>query len=186
MQYRPELLVADFDQGMRGLCACIANEINHPIAFATDSQRILRLTASGSVGVVLLDARTVPECIDLVRELKKQSARIEVLIVAETASIPNAVAAIKAGTSDYLEKPCTEASLKNALSIAFTNYGDFQASVVPMQELERQAIEYALAQAAGNKIEAARLLSIGKTTLYRKLREYNGQHEMASGHTGTA
>ena len=34
------------------------------------------------------------------------------------------------------------------------------------------AIQQALAQAEGDKIEAARLLSIGKTTLYRKLRQY--------------
>jgi DNA-binding NtrC family response regulator len=41
-----------------------------------------------------------------------------------------------------------------------------------MADAERRAIEHALHKANNNKLEAARLLGIGKTTLYRKLREY--------------
>lgn len=37
---------------------------------------------------------------------------------------------------------------------------------------EEQAIRQAMEQAAGNRTEAARILGIGRTTLYRKLREY--------------
>jgi two-component system response regulator HydG len=46
------------------------------------------------------------------------------------------------------------------------------ASVIPLEEMERQAILRALAGAGGDKLLAARLLGIGKTTLYRKLRKY--------------
>jgi DNA-binding NtrC family response regulator len=45
-------------------------------------------------------------------------------------------------------------------------------SVIPIEEMERQAILRALASAGGDKLLAARLLGIGKTTLYRKLRKY--------------
>jgi DNA-binding NtrC family response regulator len=44
--------------------------------------------------------------------------------------------------------------------------------VVPLEELERRAILRALREAGGDKLAAARLLGIGKTTLYRKLKEY--------------
>ncbi len=44
-----------------------------------------------------------------------------------------------------------------------------------MTELERQTILSAIAQLNGDKLMAARLLGIGKTTLYRKLKEYAGQ-----------
>jgi two-component system response regulator HydG len=44
-------------------------------------------------------------------------------------------------------------------------------SVIPLPELERQAIQRAMAAAKGNKLLAAKLLGIGKTTLYRKLKE---------------
>jgi two-component system response regulator HydG len=46
------------------------------------------------------------------------------------------------------------------------------AGIVPMAELERRTIIDALAHVNGDKMVAARLLGIGKTTLYRKLKEY--------------
>jgi len=44
--------------------------------------------------------------------------------------------------------------------------------VTPLQNLERQAIVNALAETGGDRIRAAKLLGIGKTTIYRKLKEY--------------
>ena len=41
-----------------------------------------------------------------------------------------------------------------------------------LDELERRAIMRALRESGGDKLVAARLLGIGKTTLYRKLKEY--------------
>jgi DNA-binding NtrC family response regulator len=45
-------------------------------------------------------------------------------------------------------------------------------AVLPLQEVERQAIEQALAYTRGDRSMAAHLLGIGRTTLYRKLKEY--------------
>lgn len=45
-------------------------------------------------------------------------------------------------------------------------------AALSMADAERRAIEHALQKARNNKLEAARLLGIGKTTLYRKLKEY--------------
>jgi len=47
--------------------------------------------------------------------------------------------------------------------------------IVPMSELEKQTILTTIAQVNGDKLLAARLLGIGKTTLYRKLKEYASQ-----------
>jgi two-component system response regulator HydG len=44
--------------------------------------------------------------------------------------------------------------------------------VVPLEALERRAIFRALRETSGDKLAAARLLGIGKTTLYRKLKQY--------------
>lgn len=44
--------------------------------------------------------------------------------------------------------------------------------VVPLAELERQAILRALEYTKGDRLTAASLLGIGRTTLYRKLKEY--------------
>ena len=47
-----------------------------------------------------------------------------------------------------------------------------QRGIMPMTDMEKQAILGAIEQLHGDKLEAARLLGIGKTTLYRKLKEY--------------
>jgi DNA-binding NtrC family response regulator len=47
--------------------------------------------------------------------------------------------------------------------------------IMPMSELERQTILNAIAQLNGDKLKAARMLGIGKTTLYRKLKEYTSR-----------
>ncbi len=54
------------------------------------------------------------------------------------------------------------------------------SAVTPLAELERQAILDTLRQLKGDKLTAAKLLGIGKTTLYRKLKEY-GLGESAAG-----
>jgi transcriptional regulator with PAS, ATPase and Fis domain len=43
-----------------------------------------------------------------------------------------------------------------------------------LAEVERRAVLHAMRESGGNKVTAARLLGIGKTTLYRKLKEYGG------------
>jgi DNA-binding NtrC family response regulator len=45
-------------------------------------------------------------------------------------------------------------------------------TIVAIAELERQAILKTIEQLNGDKLAAARMLGIGKTTLYRKLKEY--------------
>src|SRR5580692_3409597 len=49
--------------------------------------------------------------------------------------------------------------------------------LLPLDELERRAILRALREAGGDKLAAARMLGIGKTTLYRKLKHYDAQSQ---------
>ena len=49
--------------------------------------------------------------------------------------------------------------------------------LLPLDELERRAILRALREAGGDKRAAARMLGIGKTTLHRKLRQYDAQSQ---------
>jgi len=50
--------------------------------------------------------------------------------------------------------------------------GGKQGRIVPLAEVEKQTILEALEQLNGDKLMTAKLLGIGKTTLYRKLKEY--------------
>jgi two-component system response regulator HydG len=49
--------------------------------------------------------------------------------------------------------------------------------ILPLDELERRAILKTLRETSGDKLAAARMLGIGKTTLYRKLKQYNMKHD---------
>lgn len=173
------------------LCSEVAESLECEFLVATERDSVLFALEHRDVEVVLIDAATIPGYLSLLTEIKQRTMRIEMLIVDEKAGIAAAVEAIKAGAADYLSKPFDAATLERALSDALRRYRAFQASVIPLQELEKQAIQHAMVQAEGNKLEAARLLSIGKTTLYRKLREYGNSstrrpHRNAKKDTGAA
>ncbi|MBZ5594535.1 MAG: sigma-54 dependent transcriptional regulator [Acidobacteriia bacterium] len=50
--------------------------------------------------------------------------------------------------------------------------GTPQSGIIPLTEMEKQAIQHALEYTKGDRVMAAYLLGIGRTTLYRKLKEY--------------
>lgn len=50
-----------------------------------------------------------------------------------------------------------------------------EKKILPLDDLERHAIQTAIASLNGDKLMAAKLLGIGKTTLYRKLKEYGAE-----------
>jgi two-component system response regulator HydG len=47
-----------------------------------------------------------------------------------------------------------------------------EAGVESLNDQERRAIERALETTHGDRLRAAKLLGIGKTTIYRKIKEY--------------
>lgn len=70
-------------------------------------------------------------------------------------------------------EPKTTPSNEDGLSNNLTN------EIVPIAELEKQVILSTICQMDGDKIAAARALGIGKTTLYRKLKQYNLDNAMS-------
>ncbi len=63
----------------------------------------------------------------------------------------------------------TESSLP--LDMQYQSEDDTRGSY-ELEEIEKQHIQKVLAHTKGNKTEAARLMNIGLTTLYRKIEEY--------------
>ena len=177
MDHKPALLLVDADVRSAMLCKQVADKLDCGLAIAIDSPSALAAIDEHEVGVVLIGTGTVSGYLDLTREIKKRSTRIEIVISHSAPTISSAVEAIKAGATDYLQNPANAEMLEQTIIEALQNYRGFKSSVLPLDQVVKHAILHAVVQAEGNRIEAARLLGIGKTTLYRKLREYGEQIE---------
>jgi len=64
------------------------------------------------------------------------------------------------------------ADLPSNLQIQTSDRSPQRDELLPLEELERRAILRTLRETNGDKLAASRLLGIGKTTLYRKLKQY--------------
>jgi len=152
--------------------------------------------AEGSIVELVADGGSVPETADvivldaahphvgvaaLVAELRSRGNDIPVLALVSDAA--TAAAALRAGAYDVCGEPLDRSSIEAALRRARERQelarrlraaqselaragGD---EVVPLRELERRAIEKALAATRGSVEKAARMLGMGRATLYRRL-----------------
>jgi DNA-binding NtrC family response regulator len=76
--------------------------------------------------------------------------------------------AVALGTNPIIN----EGDLPSSLQYPKTLCVPGRNEIVPLEELERRAVLHALRE-TGDKLIAARMLGIGKTTLYRKLKRYD-------------
>ncbi|MDC7786065.1 response regulator [Rhodoplanes sp. TEM] len=86
--------------------------------FASADEFLARLEA-GRIGVVVADVRMPgTDGIALVRELARRSIRLPVVLISGHADVAMAVAAIKAGADDFIEKPIDDTALVAAINRA--------------------------------------------------------------------
>ncbi len=74
----------------------------------------------------------------------------------------------RAGVTGFAAAVATSGPQKSAVTTVPSQQG-----IVSLQELEKRAIQHALQHTRGDRTVAAQLLGIGRTTLYRKLKEYS-------------
>src|SRR6266851_3829676 len=67
---------------------------------------------------------------------------------------------------------CRRKEAERKRDFTLENNRPFKESIIPIAAMEKRAILKAMQQTNGNKAMAIKLLGIGKTTLYRKLKEY--------------
>jgi DNA-binding NtrC family response regulator len=71
-----------------------------------------------------------------------------------------------------LPREIAQSPVPESSKLCGSSIGNARSRIVPIAELEKQTILSAIAELNGDKLRAARLLGIGKTTLYRKLKDY--------------
>ena len=85
-----------------------------------NGEDFLRSSRLNQGGCVLLDLRMEPGMsgLQVFDELRKRDSPLVVVFLSGHGSIPDSVVAIKGGAADWLEKPCSEARLLDAVNLA--------------------------------------------------------------------
>jgi two-component system response regulator FixJ len=90
-------------------------------------------------GCVVADVRMPGmDGIELVRELSKRGANIPVVLISGHADVPMAVAGIKAGAEDFIEKPVDDSALIAAINRGLTRTFAQQVHQQSSETLTRQ------------------------------------------------
>jgi two-component system response regulator FixJ len=97
--------------------------------------------------------------IELVRELSRRKISLPVVLISGHADVPMAVAGIKAGADDFIEKPVDDAQL-----VAAINRGLARAFERPDQQPLTEALTDAFARLTPRQVEIFDLVASGFTS----------------------
>jgi two-component system response regulator FixJ len=112
----PTVFVIDDQESVRQALAEMLNVFGFAVQAHESADSFLRLEAAGP-GCIVADVRMPgTDGIELVRELARRKRGLPVVLISGHADVPMAVAAIKAGAEDFIEKPVDDAQLVAAIN----------------------------------------------------------------------
>lgn len=101
-------------------------------------------------------------------ELAVKSA---VIVLATVSDVPTAVDAMRKGVFGYILIPFQRGEAGMMVQRALTGTSaPIEVDLSPLHVVEQRHIESVLRHCRGNRVEAARVLEIGRNTLWRKLK----------------
>lgn len=161
-------LVIDDDDRFRKRLARALSDRNFSVRETGSPQEAMVLVRTEKPSHVILDLK-IPQMsgLEILKEIKKISHDLKIVILTGYGSIATALEAIKAGAINYVTKP---ADLDRILA-AFS--GDAHKEVVSVPSLSRvewEHIERVMQECGGNVSKAAKLLKMHRRSLQRKLK----------------
>jgi len=116
------ILIIDDEEHIRRMMRLTLEAAGHDVGEAHDGHEGLRLYGDGSAweGVVLDQRMPGMDGLETLRRIKESNPRARVVMATAYASIELAVDAMKLGASDFVRKPMTPETLRNAVSAALT------------------------------------------------------------------
>ncbi len=121
----PTILVTEDDRNMRELILAVLAESEVPFrtASAENAHEAMDFLENNEVAVVLTDLRMPgADGIDLLRFVKSRDPLIQVVLVTGHATVESAVAALKEGAYDYVQKPFDTIELRCVVEKALDYY----------------------------------------------------------------
>ncbi|WP_114950728.1 response regulator [Sphingosinicella terrae] len=174
MNMLPPLLIVEDDDDVRQAAQLALEPYVERAEAVACPEEAEALLVPGRFGCVLLDmnfvagARSGQEGIDALSRLKAQDPCLAVVLMTAFGGVSLAVAALKRGAHDFMLKPWRNGDLVAAVRSAS------EATLAARQsrkldEVERDAIEGALARSGGNIARAAAGLGLSRPALYRRM-----------------
>lgn len=113
------ILVADDEPNVRRVLSAILKREGHQVLLAHDGQEALNLLRQKVVHTIITDLR-MPQVdgMELLRQAAQDFPDVPVIILTAHGSVDNAVAAVKLGAFDYLEKPFEHDQIKQLIATA--------------------------------------------------------------------
>ena len=169
----PVLIVEDDDDVRHAAQVALEPHVERSDAVSSPDQATA-LLLPGRYCCVLLDMNYLPgersghEGMTALGWIKERDPALAVVLMTAFGRVSLAVAALKRGAHDFMLKPWRNRDLVAAVRSASESTQAARAGQ-PLESLEREAIEKALAHSGGNIAQAAARLGLSRPAFYRRM-----------------
>jgi DNA-binding response OmpR family regulator len=113
------ILVVDDEADIREMLADVLSGVGYQVDKAASGDQALAKLGSHSYDLMLLDLR-MPEVdgLEVMKQVQESHSALSVIVLTAYASLESAIAAVKAGASDYLLKPVSIQDVENSVARA--------------------------------------------------------------------
>jgi len=136
------ILIIDDEEHIRRMMRLTLEAAGHAVGGAYDGYEGLKLYGDGSAwdGVVLDQRMPGMDGLEVLARIKERNPRARVVMATAYASIELAVDAMKLGASDFVRKPMTPETLRNAVSAALTKETQEPTRIEHPHEVKRETL----------------------------------------------
>jgi two-component system response regulator FixJ len=139
---KPTVYVIDDQASVRDALAEMLRVFGYTVETFESADSFMAGLAREPTGCVVADVRMPGmDGIELARELARRRAALPVVLISGHADVPMAVAAIKAGAEDFIEKPVDDvqlvAAINRSLALTYQQQGQEQSKRDIQQRFER-------------------------------------------------
>ena len=133
------VFVIDDQSSIRHALGEMLNVFGYNVETYESADSFLRVLDARQHGCVVADVRMPGmDGIELVRELARRQIPLPVVVISGHADVPMAVAAIKAGAEDFIEKPIDDVQLVAAINRGLARSHSKQRSQEGVQDVHRR------------------------------------------------
>lgn len=135
----PQVFIIDDQESVRHALSEMLGVFGFEVAAYPSADRFLEAVAADRPGCVVADVRMPGmDGIELVREMSRRKIALPIVLISGHADVPMAVAAIKAGAEDFIEKPIDDAALVGAINRGLTRFFQNQGEQKAEEVLARR------------------------------------------------